>query len=335
MVTYRARSRGWSRPAVRPAGGAGAGCRHAAAPQAPERREMTEEERKKAREDAEKQIEEMRSQPPAMVEFTLFFDDWRDVDGIKFPHKMRRAIGRHDHRGVDGRQGEGQPEDRPEEVRGLKGAVNVTTPSNADRAGDGRSLLARRRQPAAAQRPQTATLRVVVKDPSGAVIPGAIGAAHSGSKDRPRSRAAATVMSDGQGVAAARTWRRAGIGWTSASPASSRTSHPSAPARRRQPARGDAADSRGRRERGGRPRSGHERLRSEQRSLRQRAEPRTDRRAAGRSRRDGAVLKEMAGPGRHDPRRRVPRRQAAAEVADPLDPVHERHVRAPRTTAAA
>ena len=53
---------------------------------------MTEEERKKAREDAEKQIEEMRSQPPAMVEFTLFFDDWREVGGIKFPHKLRRAM---------------------------------------------------------------------------------------------------------------------------------------------------------------------------------------------------------------------------------------------------
>ena len=31
--------------------------------------------------------------------------------------------------------------------------------------------------------------------------------------------------------------------------------------------------------------------------------------------------------GRHHPRGRVPRRQAAAEIADPLDPVHQRHVR--------
>ena len=28
-----------------------------------------------------------------MVEFTLFFDDWRDVGGIRFPHKLRRAMG--------------------------------------------------------------------------------------------------------------------------------------------------------------------------------------------------------------------------------------------------
>ena len=34
----------------------------------------------------------MRSQPPAMAEFTVFFDDWRDVGGIRFPHKMRRAM---------------------------------------------------------------------------------------------------------------------------------------------------------------------------------------------------------------------------------------------------
>ena len=60
--------------------------------QAPERREMTDEERKKAQEEAQKQIESLRNQPPAMAEFTLFFDDWRDVGGIKFPHKLRRAM---------------------------------------------------------------------------------------------------------------------------------------------------------------------------------------------------------------------------------------------------
>ena len=56
-----------------------------------ERREMTEEERKKAREAAEKQLDALRSQPPAMVEFTLFFDDWREAGGIQFPHRIRRA----------------------------------------------------------------------------------------------------------------------------------------------------------------------------------------------------------------------------------------------------
>lgn len=59
--------------------------------QAAERREMSEEDRKKARAAAEKQIEEMQKQLPAMVDFTLFFDDWQEVGGIKFPHKIRRA----------------------------------------------------------------------------------------------------------------------------------------------------------------------------------------------------------------------------------------------------
>jgi hypothetical protein len=45
-------------------------------------RELSEEERKKAREEA-----------PALVEHTLFFDDWRSVDGVQFPHTIRRAIG--------------------------------------------------------------------------------------------------------------------------------------------------------------------------------------------------------------------------------------------------
>jgi len=29
--------------------------------------------------------------PPAMVDYTLYFDDWREVDGIKFAHSLRRA----------------------------------------------------------------------------------------------------------------------------------------------------------------------------------------------------------------------------------------------------
>ena len=43
--------------------------------------------------DAQAQIEQARSQPPVMVEHTLFFDDWRTVDGVRFPHKIRRAMG--------------------------------------------------------------------------------------------------------------------------------------------------------------------------------------------------------------------------------------------------
>jgi hypothetical protein len=28
---------------------------------------------------------------PALVDFTLYFEDWREADGVKFPFKMRRA----------------------------------------------------------------------------------------------------------------------------------------------------------------------------------------------------------------------------------------------------
>jgi len=34
---------------------------------------------------------EMRRQPPVMVDYTLFFEDWQPVDGVRFPHKIRRA----------------------------------------------------------------------------------------------------------------------------------------------------------------------------------------------------------------------------------------------------
>jgi hypothetical protein len=54
-------------------------------------RQMTEEERRTLAADADKQIRETERQPPAMVEYTLFFDDWREEDGIKFPHALRRA----------------------------------------------------------------------------------------------------------------------------------------------------------------------------------------------------------------------------------------------------
>lgn len=36
---------------------------------------------------------EEETAPPALVENTLFFDDWRDVGGLRFPHSIRRAAG--------------------------------------------------------------------------------------------------------------------------------------------------------------------------------------------------------------------------------------------------
>lgn len=52
----------------------------------------SEEDRKKAQASADKQIQEMQRQPIVLVDHQLFFDDWRDADGVKFPFKMRRAV---------------------------------------------------------------------------------------------------------------------------------------------------------------------------------------------------------------------------------------------------
>ncbi len=93
MVTYqgpqpRVITQGGPRPAGAPA--AGAAVQHGG--QEVTRRELTDEERQKLRADADRQIKEMQSQPPTMVEFSLYFEDWREVDGVKFPHKIRRAV---------------------------------------------------------------------------------------------------------------------------------------------------------------------------------------------------------------------------------------------------
>jgi hypothetical protein len=53
----------------------------------------TEEERKKMREEVQKQMAAMEKEPPKMIEYTIYFDDWREEDGVKFPHTMRRASG--------------------------------------------------------------------------------------------------------------------------------------------------------------------------------------------------------------------------------------------------
>jgi len=65
--------------------------RGAARGQQSENRQLTDDERTKLAEDERRRAEELRTQPPAMVEYTLYFDDWREVDGIKFPHRLRRA----------------------------------------------------------------------------------------------------------------------------------------------------------------------------------------------------------------------------------------------------
>lgn len=61
---------------------------------APQRQVMTAgAQRGGSPEEARRQMEQMRTQPPVLVEYTLFFDDWRTADGVRFPHRMRRAMG--------------------------------------------------------------------------------------------------------------------------------------------------------------------------------------------------------------------------------------------------
>lgn len=56
-------------------------------------RTMSEEDRKQAREDAQKRIAELQKQPPVLVDYTLYFEDWQPVGGVRFPRKIRRASG--------------------------------------------------------------------------------------------------------------------------------------------------------------------------------------------------------------------------------------------------
>ena len=54
-------------------------------------RQLSDDERKKMNADVQKQTEQARSQPLTMVEYRLYFSEWTDVDGIKFPMRLQRA----------------------------------------------------------------------------------------------------------------------------------------------------------------------------------------------------------------------------------------------------
>ncbi|HVJ26255.1 MAG TPA: hypothetical protein VM493_01895 [Vicinamibacterales bacterium] len=54
-------------------------------------KELTEEDRKKLAADAEKMLTQQMAEQP-LSDFSLFFEDWQQVDGLTFPHKMRRAV---------------------------------------------------------------------------------------------------------------------------------------------------------------------------------------------------------------------------------------------------
>ena len=84
MVTYQGRA-----PRMVTAGGPMGGRTQG---QQTHTRELSEEERKKAAAGAEQQVRQQMAQAPT-VEMTMFFDDWRAVDGIHFPHAMRRSTG--------------------------------------------------------------------------------------------------------------------------------------------------------------------------------------------------------------------------------------------------
>lgn len=51
----------------------------------------SEEERKKMQAEFEKELEELRTQPPPMAEHSLFFSEWKPVDGLTFPHRITRS----------------------------------------------------------------------------------------------------------------------------------------------------------------------------------------------------------------------------------------------------
>lgn len=42
--------------------------------------------------EAGQRIAEVERQPPPMGDYTLYFDDWREADGLRFPHSIRRAV---------------------------------------------------------------------------------------------------------------------------------------------------------------------------------------------------------------------------------------------------
>ncbi len=84
MLTYQApQPRTMTVGGPAPGGGRGQG----------ERRPPSAEDQQRIEAEARRELEQAQAQPPGMVEYTLYFDDWREEDGIKFPHALRRASG--------------------------------------------------------------------------------------------------------------------------------------------------------------------------------------------------------------------------------------------------
>ena len=175
--------------------------------------------------------------------------------------------------------------------------------------------------------PRTGTLRLTVKDPSGAVVPGAVVRVR-GTEPVTAATDVGDLVTGGQGVANVERLVPGRYAVDVSFPGFETLVMSEVRVRAGENAAGRGArDPEARRERLGRPRPRRRRLRSEQRPLQHGAVEGPDRRAAGRSRRDGAGAEGDGRARRDDPRGRLPRRQAAAEVADPVDPVLARHVR--------
>jgi hypothetical protein len=88
MITWQGRV-----PRVMTAGGprSGDGGQPHAVPSGQTRRaDLSPEELKKLQADTEREVRQILESQP-LVDLSLFFDDWREVDGIRFPHVMRRA----------------------------------------------------------------------------------------------------------------------------------------------------------------------------------------------------------------------------------------------------
>lgn len=52
---------------------------------------LSEEERRRLVADTDKMLTQQIAEQP-LSDFSLFFDGWQEVDGLTFPHKMRRAV---------------------------------------------------------------------------------------------------------------------------------------------------------------------------------------------------------------------------------------------------
>lgn len=86
MVTYKGRQ---PRVVTQTRSAAGAAAHDAARGST---RQLSPEERKKLEQDREAQMQREPDEAP-LVEFSMFFDDWREVGGITFPHVLRRGAG--------------------------------------------------------------------------------------------------------------------------------------------------------------------------------------------------------------------------------------------------